>query len=572
MRRSAADTSGTRIPRGVFYGWWIVAGGFAIQMLSSLLFYYSFGAYFVYLQEAFGWSRTMLSGAFSLSRMESGILGPFQGWLIDRFGPRAVMRIGIVIFAVGLMLFSQIHSAWQYYGAFLVMALLSVVAWVWQPRLDDDRIQLVWCTDDNPVRRGQTELFNEMYPKYRLRIDPQNATMEKVIVQSLAGVGPDLFDCYNVFQLSAFVRSGIALDCTEQLMARGILPEHVWPTVRPMMAYEGRMYGFPRNASSRAIWYNKKIFDRHGEPYPTDDWTWDDFIEIGKRLTVRNDRGQITQFALIGYWDWKVAHYQYGADMFTPEGTRCTLDSPEATAAMQFSQDLIYKYELIPTPGQVAAISSAGGWGFDSIAPFGAERSAMALGGRWWLCILRDPSYDHLDLGAVSLPAGPSRRAWGYGGSTLVNAAGKNIEGALCFLECMHSKEWSELINRQADALGPVIEHSYSEEFLFNPQHPEEDYNAVWRASLEKAEPEQVSPFVNGQRVDRIMVKQTDMVKANVKSGAQAARDSAKEINKAIVEMLEIDPVARQKYREALTAGAWPAWDSPEDAPKGFYE
>ena len=109
----------------MFYGWWIVAGGFAIQMLSSLLFYYSFGAYFVYLQEAFGWSRTMLSGAFSLSRMESGILGPLQGWLIDRFGPRAVMRVGLVIFAAGLMLFSQINSTWQYYGAFLVMALGS---------------------------------------------------------------------------------------------------------------------------------------------------------------------------------------------------------------------------------------------------------------------------------------------------------------------------------------------------------------------------------------------------------------------------------------------------------------
>ncbi len=458
-------------------------------------------------------------------------------------------------------------------GAFLVMGLLCVVAWIWQPRTEDDRIELVWGTDDNPVRRGQIDLFNKMYPKYRLRIDPHNATsMDKVIVQSLAGVGPDLFDCTSAYQLSAYVRSGIALDCTEQLTARGILPEHVWPAVRPLMVLDDRLYGFPRNASSFAVWYNKKIFDRHGEPYPTDDWTWDDFIEIGKRLTVRNERGQISQFAMIGYLEWRVAHYQHGANMFTPEGTRCILDSPEATAAMQFTHDLVHKYELMPTAAQIAAISSAGGWGFDTIAPFGAGRSAMALGGRWWLCILRDPSYDHLDLGVVSIPAGPSRREWGYGGATLINAAGKNIEGALCFLECMHGKEWTELINRQADGLGPVAEHCYSEDFLLNPEYPEEKYNAVWRTSLEASEPDQVCPYVNGQTVDRALIKLADIIKGDIKSGAQAARDLAKELNESIVDVLEIDPVARERYREALAAGAQPAWDSPEDAPRGFYE
>ena len=78
-------------------------------------------------------------------------------------------------------------------GCVAVMSVLSVVAWVWRPRGGDDgRIELVWVSDDNPVRREQIELFNELYPQYRLRLDPQNAGMEKVIVQCLAGVGPQL--------------------------------------------------------------------------------------------------------------------------------------------------------------------------------------------------------------------------------------------------------------------------------------------------------------------------------------------------------------------------------------------
>jgi sugar phosphate permease len=120
---------GTRQTRGkMFYGWWIVIGGFLVQLFSSLLFFHSFGAYFVYLQAEFGWSRTMISGASSIARLESGILGPVQGWLVDRFGPRALVRVGSIILGCGLILFSQINSVWQYYGAFLLMALGSSFA------------------------------------------------------------------------------------------------------------------------------------------------------------------------------------------------------------------------------------------------------------------------------------------------------------------------------------------------------------------------------------------------------------------------------------------------------------
>jgi multiple sugar transport system substrate-binding protein len=458
-------------------------------------------------------------------------------------------------------------------GAFASMLLLSVVAWRWQPHDQDDRIPLVWASDDNPMRHEQIELFNKLYPKYRLRLDPLQGTspMEKVIVQCIAGVGPDLFDCYDGYQLSAYVRSGIALDCTDELAKRGVKAEDTWSALWPLVIHEGRTYGFPDNANAHGIWFNKKIFDEEGVPYPTNDWTWDDFIRIGQRLTQRNERGQISRYGMIGYWDWKLALFQWGGNVFNAEGTRSALDSPKAIAAAQFMQDLVHKDEVMPTLGQEMAMASAGGWGSGVIALFGAEKSVMAMGGRWWLCILRNESYANLDLGAVEVPAGPSRRIWGGGRSTLVNANGKNIEGALCFLEYMHSEHWNNLVNRQADALAPVKKYNYSEEFLHDPDHPEEDYNAVWRTALENAEPEEVSPFVNGRVVDRILIKQTEMMREKMKSAEEAMRDSAEKINEAIVETLEMDPVLRERYRVALENGAQTAWDSEEDAPEGFY-
>lgn len=109
--------------QGMFYGWWIVTGAFGIQVLLSALLMQSFGAYVSVLQDQFGWSKGALSGAFSLQRVESGLLGPVQGWMLDRFGPRPVMRVGIVLFGIGLMLFSQINSLVTFYAVFLLIAV-----------------------------------------------------------------------------------------------------------------------------------------------------------------------------------------------------------------------------------------------------------------------------------------------------------------------------------------------------------------------------------------------------------------------------------------------------------------
>jgi MFS family permease len=107
----------------LFYGWWIVFAGAGIQLLTGALFGQAYGAYVVVLREQFGWSKTLLSGASSMREAESGITGPFQGWLLERFGPRLVIQAGIVIFGAGFMLFSQVNSAWTFFLAFFVMSV-----------------------------------------------------------------------------------------------------------------------------------------------------------------------------------------------------------------------------------------------------------------------------------------------------------------------------------------------------------------------------------------------------------------------------------------------------------------
>ncbi|HLF76957.1 MAG TPA: MFS transporter [Dehalococcoidia bacterium] len=107
----------------LYYGWWIVAAGFVNQAIAAALLQRSYGAYVVLLREEFGWSKAALSGAFSMQQVENGILGPIQGWLIDRFGPRLSMRVGVILFGAGFIAFSQVHSLTGFYVSYLMMAV-----------------------------------------------------------------------------------------------------------------------------------------------------------------------------------------------------------------------------------------------------------------------------------------------------------------------------------------------------------------------------------------------------------------------------------------------------------------
>ena len=110
-------------PSKVFYGWWIVGAGVVIQALVSGLFMQAYGAYVVLLRNEFGWSKTVLSAAYSMSQAESGVAGPVQGWLTDRFGPRAVIRAGLVILGIGLVCFSMVQDMLTFFLAFVVIAV-----------------------------------------------------------------------------------------------------------------------------------------------------------------------------------------------------------------------------------------------------------------------------------------------------------------------------------------------------------------------------------------------------------------------------------------------------------------
>lgn len=100
-----------------------MGAGALIQALHAGLIIQAFGNYAVLLERQFGWSKTTIAVAYSFNRAESGLLGPIQGWALDRFGSRRVMQVGVVLLTVGFVLFSRIQTPVQFVATFFLMAI-----------------------------------------------------------------------------------------------------------------------------------------------------------------------------------------------------------------------------------------------------------------------------------------------------------------------------------------------------------------------------------------------------------------------------------------------------------------
>jgi len=108
--------------REIFYGWWIVAATFLISVYVGCCSFFGFTAMIDPIVKEFGWSYTEVSFASSLRGMEMGILAPIVGVLVDRFGPRRLMLIGVVTIGVAFMLLSLTQSLWTFYASFILLA------------------------------------------------------------------------------------------------------------------------------------------------------------------------------------------------------------------------------------------------------------------------------------------------------------------------------------------------------------------------------------------------------------------------------------------------------------------
>jgi MFS family permease len=106
----------------VFFGWYIVGASFLITLYVSGSINLGFTAVFEPIASELGWSYTQISFAASLRGLETGLLAPFAGMFLDRWGPRPLVVFGALLNGFGLLLLSRVSTLAMFYTAFIFIA------------------------------------------------------------------------------------------------------------------------------------------------------------------------------------------------------------------------------------------------------------------------------------------------------------------------------------------------------------------------------------------------------------------------------------------------------------------
>jgi len=111
-------------PPRFFYGWVILGTSFSIMALWSGL-NMSFGVFLTTLIRDYGWTTSMISLAYAIFMLTSGLSSFTAGRLADRFSPRLVFLGASLLYSLGILLVIQTTRIWHLYLFYGVMAGLS---------------------------------------------------------------------------------------------------------------------------------------------------------------------------------------------------------------------------------------------------------------------------------------------------------------------------------------------------------------------------------------------------------------------------------------------------------------
>ena len=120
-----ATLSKTRKRPKIYYGWWVLGVTMMVALMSSVSSQFFVGVMLPFIQEDTGWSRTSITGAVTLGSMTAGLGAPLFGRLADRYGPRILSSVGLVVMVASVFAIGGAVHLGMFYLAYIVGRAIS---------------------------------------------------------------------------------------------------------------------------------------------------------------------------------------------------------------------------------------------------------------------------------------------------------------------------------------------------------------------------------------------------------------------------------------------------------------
>lgn len=325
---------------------------------------------------------------------------------------------------------------------------------------------LAWGDNaDIPAWEALTKRYAEVNPDLKINVttvaDPNNNYYTK-LQTALAGGVPPAVASFQGWEWQTYANRGVLAN-VDELVARDNLTapyDDSIASVKASTMWEDKRYLIPLQIATMVMFYAKKPFQDAGMEMPTDDWTFDQFLEMAQQVTNLSGNQKVYGYQPNGNWfrdiGWiRLTGKQEFDELVKP--TKAQFNQPEIVEMVQMmAQDVIYKLNISPTPADTQS-------GANSIQ---TGNAAMKYEGPWFFGQLNSPELRNdnkqIEFDVVLMPQGADEsrphRGWAEGVALL---QGDKVEQGWAFASFMAGEDgqkiYAEVTGRMPNNL-PMVE------------------------------------------------------------------------------------------------------------------
>jgi multiple sugar transport system substrate-binding protein len=320
----------------------------------------------------------------------------------------------------------------------LLIALAAAVCFAEGQQEEAEKVEIRYMMWDPQIVEKEQALaveFSRANPNISVKVEAAAYAQfwEKMQAMAAAKTMPDVL-WMSVDNVKDYQRMGAILDLEKYVdrLDKSQYFESVFNVLRAP-TISGHMYAFPYAWVVCLSYYNMRLFDEAGLPYPGETWTWDEMRDLAVKLTKDTDGdGAADQW---GYWvKGRYTHiypfvYNNGTQITDDDFQTFMLSEGRGREAMKFLADLITQDKVSPTPAQTKGVSTF----------FTTGRIGMCTEGSWRIDTYRKGLKD--PFGITLAPLGPGsggkQASFGWPDSFAVSAFTEHPDEAWAWIEFM---------------------------------------------------------------------------------------------------------------------------------------
>lgn len=275
---------------------------------------------------------------------------------------------------------------------------------------------------------------------------PQNY-FQKIHLLFASNTAPDVIFINNLY-LPVYANAGV-------LEPLNLSSNQFYGQAIEALSFKGVLYAIPRDVSNLVIYYNKDIFDKKHIPYPSQDWTFSEFLNTAEKLTDKNTFGISFEEDPLFYLPYLMSN---GGGILPDE-----INKQESQNALNFYADLRKKYHVAPRKSDSASATMA--------QMFLQGRLGMYLSGRWMVPKIREEAVFDWDI--TQFPKGTKGSIVQLDASGwAVSKSSKHKKEALKLVEFLSSKQSIEKFVKSG-LIVPAREDVGNSKIFLDGQKPE---------------------------------------------------------------------------------------------------